>query len=426
MPTTAAPQAPTALRWTLPGVIAVALAWSGAKLVSTWWWVWRTGEYSDTYYYFLAAQDAVAHGTLAQALPEYPTPAAWLLLAPYLLGADDHDAYRAAIMTMATVADAVFALALARCTGPLGVLGWIALTTALGGLPLLRFDMLPAVAAGLALLALVQRRGSLAAVVLAVGTGLKVWPIVLAPLLAAGRRRRRAVASFVAAGLVLVLGSVAASGWARLFSPLTHQGERGLQIEAVAALAPMWDWARGGAVRIGYSAFHAYEVSGTGVEGWLLATTAAGVVAALGCAALVVRWLLAGTPIVAVCWLALTLVGAFIITSPALSPQYLLWLAPAAAALLGVASRPGPQAPSWPVALVAWGIVVLLCLLTTVVYPIAYDALLQHRATTETALFVLTLRNLGLVGFVAASAVAAWRSSVATGARERRPTPSTA
>ena len=39
------------------------------------------------------------------------------------------------------------------------------------------------------------------------------------------------------------------------------------------------------------------------------------------------------------------------------------------------------------------------------------------RLTTPTALFVLTIRNLGLVGFVAATAVAAWRSSVATGAR---------
>ena len=44
------------------------------------------------------------------------------------------------------------------------------------------------------------------------------------------------------------------------------------------------------------------------------------------------------------------------------------------------------------------------------------NALLQHRVTTPTALFVLTIRNLGLVGFTAACAVAAWRSSVATAA----------
>ena len=417
MTSTAAPQVSAGLRWSVPGMIAVAVAWAGAKLLSAWWWVWRTGEYSDTYYYFLAAQDAVAHGTLAQALPEYPTPAAWLLLAPYLLGADDHASYRAAIMAMTTLADAAFALALARCAGPVGVLGWIGLTTALGSLPLLRFDMLPAAAAGLALLAIVQRRGALAGTLVALGTGLKVWPIVLAPLILAGRRRAPAVASFVASGLVLVGGSVAIGGWDRLLSPLTHQGERGLQIEAVAALAPMWQWAARGPVSIGYSAFHAYEVSGPGVDGWLLAAQVAGLAAALGCGVLLLRWIAAGTPTAAVAWLALTLVGAFVVTSPALSPQYLLWFAPAAAVLLGTAHRDDPDAPAWWPAQVAWGITLALCVLTTVVYPIAYDSLLQHRLTTPTALFVLTIRNLGLVGFVAATAVAAWRSSVATGAR---------
>ena len=91
-------------------MVLVAVAWLGAKALSCWWWVFRTGEYSDTYYYFLEAREAVATlaaspgssavAVLAQAMPEYPTPAAWLLLAPYLLGADDPTSYRNVIIAI--------------------------------------------------------------------------------------------------------------------------------------------------------------------------------------------------------------------------------------------------------------------------------------------------------------------------------------
>lgn len=406
------------LRWSGAGVFAVVLAWAVAKYVSAWWWVWRPEEFSDTYYYFLAAEAAVATGELAQALPEYPTPAGWLLLAPYLLGAHDYVAYRGAVMAMTTVADAAFALVLGRVAGPIGVLGWIGLTTALGSLPLLRFDMLPAAAAGIALLLIVQRRGSGAAVMVALGTGLKVWPIVLAPLILAGRRRAAAVVTFVASGLTLVLGSVLVGGWDRLLSPLTHQRERGLQIEAVAALVPMWSWSRGGDQTIGYSEFHAYEVAGAGVDGWLLAAQAAALVAALACGVLLLVWLFRGADVGAAAWLALGLVGAFIVTSPALSPQYLVWLAPPAAVLLGTADRQDAGAPSWPRAAATWAAALALCVLTTVIYPVAYDALLQHRPTTTAALTVLTARNLGLVVLVVGCLEAAWG---AVGGNPRKP-----
>ena len=41
-------------------VAFVVAAWVGMKALSSWWWVFRVGEYSDTYYYFLAARDAAA------------------------------------------------------------------------------------------------------------------------------------------------------------------------------------------------------------------------------------------------------------------------------------------------------------------------------------------------------------------------------
>lgn len=420
------PPAAAGLRWSVPGVLTIALVWLAAKWASCWWWVWRPGEFGDTYYYFLTAQDAVAHGTLTQALSEYPTPAAWLLLAPYLLGADDHDSYRGAILVMTTVADAIFTLLLGRVAGPVGVLGWIGLTTALGSLSLLRFDMFPAAVAGIALLCLVRRRRVLSGVMIALGTGLKVWPIALAPLLLPGLARTRfpagrvrrltGVAAFTATGMVLVAGSVAVAGWHRLLSPLSYQGERGLQIEAVVALVPMWAWGRGSAMTVGYSDFHAFEVSGPGVAGWLAAGQVLAALAFVGCALLLGRWLVRGASTVAICWLALAVVGAFIVTSPALSPQYLLWLSPPAAILLGGSDRFPDQADadtdmprsSWRRAAVMWTALLVLCVLSTVIYPVAYDAFLTRRSDTTAALVVLSARNLGLVVFVVACFAVAW------------------
>lgn len=426
VPTILPPPAPAGLRWSIPGVLAVALIWLGAKWVSCWWWVWRPGEFGDTYYYFLTARGAVAHGGLAQALSEYPTPAAWLLLAPYLLGADDHVAYRGAIMVMTTVADAVFALILGRFAGPVGVLGWIGLTTALGSLSLLRFDMLPVAVAGIALICLVHRHHSAAGVMVALGTGLKVWPIALAPLLLAGLakaglpigrlRRCAGLVAFAATGVGLVVGSVAVAGWHRLLSPLSYQGERGLQIEAVVALAPMWAWGRGAAMTVGYSEFHAFEVSGPGVSGWLTAAQVMSMFALVGCAVVLWRWLSRGASTAAICWLALAVVGAFMVTSPALSPQYLLWLAPPAAILLGMGDRVrcetdpayGPPRVQWRSSVAMWTSLLLLCVLSTVIYPVAYDAFLTHRSDTTAALMVLSARNLGLVAFVVACFSMAW------------------
>ena len=112
------------------------------------------------------------------------------------------------------------------------------------------------------------------------------------------------------------------------------------------------------------------------------------------------------------------LIGSFICTSPALSPQYLLWLAPPAAVLLGMADRREPDAPPWRPAAFTWAGALLLCLLTTVIYPIAYGfLLLTHRSTTTAAIAILTVRNLGLLVFVTGCAESAWS---AVGGNQRK------
>lgn len=147
------------------------------------------------------------------------------------------------------------------------------------------------------------------------------------------------------------------------------------------------------------------------MAGWLGIAQAASVVGAVGCLALLAWWFWTGARPGAIAWLALALVGTFVVTSRALSPQYLVWLAAPAAVLLGMALRGGPDAPPATPALFTFSLVLVLCALTTAVYPVYYDALLARGPLTDRALMLLTGRNVGLVVLVAWSAACALLTS---------------
>ncbi|HHU39162.1 MAG TPA: DUF2029 domain-containing protein [Propionibacterium sp.] len=404
-------------------VLTLAVVWGVAKLLAVWGWVVAPSEYGDTYYYFLTAEElARAGGGIDDALREYPTPAGLLLLLPWELGATDHEKYRAAVIGLTTAADALFTLLLGRRLGPVGVLAWVALTAALGPLVLLRFDLLPAVVAGAAVLLAMEGRRVAASVLVGLGTGLKVWPIVLFPLTLRRRQNLAPTLALAVTGVALVAASLLAGGWDRLLSPLSYQRDRGLQIEAVPATIPMREWAGDPDFRVWFSTFHAFEVTGPSVGPWLTFAQVASIVGAVLCLALLAWWFHHGADPQAIAWLALVLVGTFVVTSRALSPQYLLWLAAPAAVLVGLALRDGPDAPPAAPALFTFALVLSLCGLTTGVYPVYYDALLVRGRLTDRALFLLTLRNVGLLVLVAWAAACALVTSRGTPARgPRRP-----
>ena len=104
---------------------------------------------------------------------------------------------------------------------------WIAYVFAVGPLCYTRFDMVPAVLAGGALL-VARRRPWLTGALTGLGAAIKLWPALLAGAFAVRRRgRARLLGAFVGVGFGLAALSLGAGGSSRLFSPLTWQSGRG-------------------------------------------------------------------------------------------------------------------------------------------------------------------------------------------------------
>jgi hypothetical protein len=301
---------------------------------------------------------------------------------------------------------------------------WVLAVPLLGATAYARFDLVPGLLAATGLL-LLPGRPRLAATAAALATGLKLWPGLLLPALAAPRRCRRGVVSVVAIVGVLLAGTtVVVAGWGRVVSPLTWQAERGLQIESVPATVAMVGWARSPAsYRVGYGEHHAFEVTGPGVSQLLLASE---VLSLLLVPALAALWTLAWRRgallrMDAVVWMSLASVAASMVTSKVLSPQYLLWLLPLAAAGLTVTTSTTAALRTWAVVLLATTVA------TQVVFPERYADLVQPTPDSGSVVLVLAVRNALLLWLVWRAATLALREvSAASTMRASHPGPTRA
>jgi len=398
---------PTALVWLLTRAAVVALLCTQEHNVI-----------GDVNYYRLSL-DQLGRLHVAGMLVEYPVPALLLLWLPFaLLDAVGHlGLYVAAVAVLAVLTDLAFMIALvgsrrwARRRRFAGITaaewGWLAAVPALGATTYARFDLAPGILVGLALLFVVHRP-VLAAGFGALATGVKYWPAIVLPALAAPRSGRRAVVVAAAVvGGVLALLSLALGGWHRLWTPFDYQDVRGLQIESVAATPAMLAWGHGASgYAVGYTEWKAYDVTGPLAEPLLhVATVASLVTLVLALLWWTLAWRKLGRgedsaePLV---WLVLATVGCFMATNKVLSPQYLLWLLPAAAAglvlLHGRAAR----------VLAGWTLLLLLTtVLTHELYPRQYGYLLGRFDGTDRVVDLLALRNLVLLVLVGYAAVRA-------------------
>lgn len=267
---------------------------------------------------------------------------------------------------------------------------WIAALLLLGPIALYRIDAVTvplAVVGGLWL----RERPVLGAALLTIGAWIKIWPgaLVLAAVVAARRRIPVLLtAAAVAAGVVLLLFLLGADR--HLFGFLSQQTGRGLQVEAVAATPYLW-MAREGLAAIDYSfEILTFQIEGAGADVLSALLTPAMALVVLTLSALALVKTLRGASFTTLFPpLALTLTTALIVMNKVGSPQFQTWLiAPVILWLLLDRTRAAVPAV----------IVLALCGLTCLVYPLTYDALLR---TELIPVLLLTARNVLLVVLLA-------------------------
>ena len=218
-------------------------------------------------------------------------------------------------------------------------------------------------------------------------------------LAAAVRRPVRDVIVPAAVTCAVIVGAVVAGGGgANLFSFLSSQGTRGLQVESVAATP--WVLAASGyrGIVIGFnSKIVTFEVSGPGTAVVAGAMDFALALAFFALAVLIWRARRGGAHVLLTA--ALATLALQIVFNKVGSPQFVCWLAaPVAAALSqGLASADRPPRPtreSWH----SWRVLAILLLavagLTQWVYPLGYGGLLEAHLGMG---LVLALRNVLVV-----------------------------
>ena len=367
----------------------------------------------DVFYYQRKINAMFTVG-LDRTLYEYPTPVVWILWLPYGASLGNRVGYLVAFILLMLALDALFTYALWRSSDrrhDTAIDFWLIFVPLIGPLSYLRFDMLPAVLAGGALLA-ARRKPWVTGVLTGLGAAVKLWPaLLIGAFLSYRADRRQAGIAFVVVGFGLALISLIFGGWSRLISPLTWQSGRGLQIESIWATPLMLaralrpdDWT------VDMSRYQAYEIFGPGVAAWITISNAATL---LGLALIILLTVRAfrhdGSTPVAIGFVIVAIVAIMTITNKTLSPQYLLWLGGPMAGLLVL--RPGATPEERSAINRMAGQLLILALLTQLVYPLFYDSLLGGHGRTMIIIstIVTAIRNLALVAFTVEACWLAWR-----------------
>ena len=280
--------------------------------------------------------------------------------------------------------------------GAVGAWWWLAFLVLLGPVAMGRLDAIVAPIVVVALCLAVSRPG-VASALLTVGAWIKVAPgPLLVPLVLAARRPWREVVLPAGAVTLAVVAAVAVGGrLTDVASFLASQGDRGLQIEAVAATPWVVAATVSPAVQRWFNdELVTWEITGPGTTLMIDALAVAFVVAIAAVAALLwwVRhhrgatfWTDDAARHGFVVHGALLMTTALIVTNKVGSPQFIGWLAPPVAVGLALGLR------RWrlPAALVAG-----IAGATQVVFPLAYGGVVSG-APAPTV--VLVLRNVALV-----------------------------
>ncbi|MCU1584627.1 MAG: hypothetical protein JWM49_1183 [Microbacteriaceae bacterium] len=287
---------------------------------------------------------------------------------------------------------------------------WVGFLLLLGPIAFGRIDAI-SVPFGIVGVLLVATRPRAAAVILTIATWIKVWPAaIIAAILISVRARVRVAVAILVASLVIVGGVLAVGGGSNVFSFVTAQAARGLQVEA--PVSTPWLWAARAGVPNTFAYFDqvmlTWQMRGPGVE---TASALATPLLALVMAVITVLGIFAVRNRVAVQdllpSLALAYAVAFIAFNKVGSPQYLTWLA--VPVILGLATNAAGRGRAFRVPAI---LAAVLAALTQVIYPYLYGYLLSLDVRM---LVIITARNslfFVLLGWALVAIVRASRESV--------------
>jgi hypothetical protein len=399
-----APASPSAVRRVAANPLTLWIAFLVVHLVLGWLAMHGDGMgLGDVYLVYKPWAQLAAQGTSivgVQADWVYPFAALVPIMLPLLAGADN---YVGGWLTLVLLLDAAaFAVLIGgrERRRIAAAWWWLAFLLLLGPIAVGRLDAVSVSLAIVGMLWLMLHERA-AVVTLTIATWIKVWPaaLIVAAVIALRSRWRILVTGVVTSLLIVIVPLIFGAGM-HVFSFITAQTGRGLQIEAPVSTIWMWQ-----------AAFHVpdavvyydrdiltFQVTGAGsvaaasLMNPLLAVCAV-VVALIG-----VRAVRRGTPVTRILpELSLALVSAFIAFNKVGSPQYVAWLAVPVVIGLVYQGR-GFRTPAILVGITA--------ALTQVIYPYLYGWLL---AVDTGMVAVLTVRNLLYFVVLGWAIAALWR-----------------
>ncbi len=333
---------------------------------------------------------------------EYPPLAAVIFCVPRVFSGFLHQGetfYRCAFalqnVLLATAVMPVI-LKMARRVGvsrEAALLRYTVLVCALFPVVVWRFDIVPALATALAVMYLLEDRPAIGGIWLGLGVAVKLYPVVLLPLLVGYELSRRrivgAVRLVVATGLVTVLplAPYLAMHSTAFLSFLRYHEKRGLQIESFPAgaieLAARLKLTTANVV-VEFGALHIHSPWAAIILYWQPAV----MVVALVAVALAAYWQLRQEVVLGrdssdrtlIEW-AVAVLLVFMAANKVFSPQYLVWVAPLAPLL-----RP-----------MLWRSILIASLITTFLFLVIYHRLKELRLD---AILLLNFRNGLIVGVI--------------------------
>ncbi|MDJ0323850.1 glycosyltransferase 87 family protein [Cryobacterium sp. PH31-AA6] len=262
---------------------------------------------------------------------------------------------------------------------------WLAFLLLLGPIALARIDAVTAAMAVVAVL-WVRTRPIAATVLLTAATWVKIWPVaMIAALFVVARARWRVLAVFLGTSAAIVAAALGLGSGAHVFSFVSQQTDRGIQIESPVAGIWLWQAALGipGSFIYYDHQILTYQIIGTGTGIVIVLMTPLLVLAVA--AILLLGWLARRR---GADWdrlyppLVLALVLTLILVNKVGSPQFVGWLA--APVILGLLVR----GRAWRLPAV---LLLVIAALTQLVYPYLYGWLLD---AAPFMVLVLSVRNL--------------------------------